>query len=300
MSEPQRNIDALLSEKRTFPPPQAFRDHAVVGDPAVYETAAADHEAFWAEQAGRLAWSRPWDSVMERDAPWVTWFKGGRLNASVNCLDRHIDAGGGDKVAFLWEGEPADARAITYAELLEEVCRLANALRALGDPQGRPGQHLPRHDPRAPDRDARVRADRRSAFGRVRRLQRRGPSGPDQRRRGQGPDHRRRRLAAWTGRPAEGERGRGGAGVPVDRARDHRAPMRERACVHRGSRPLVPRSRRRAAADVRAGGHGSGRSALPALHERHDRQAQGDRAHDRRLPDPGRRDPPDDLRHPRR
>src|SRR6266550_7866831 len=136
VSEPQRNIDALLSEQRTFPPPQAFRDHAVVGDPAVYETAAADHEAFWAEQAGRLAWSRPWDSVMERDAPWVTWFKGGRLNASVNCLDRHIEAGGGEKVAFLWEGEPGDARTITYDELLEEVCRLANALRALGIRKG--------------------------------------------------------------------------------------------------------------------------------------------------------------------
>ena len=136
MSEPQRNIDALLSEQRTFPPPQAFRDSAVVADPAVYEKAAADHEAFWAEQAGRLAWSRPWDSVMERDAPWVTWFKGGRLNASVNCLDRHIEAGGGEKVAFLWEGEPGDARTITYAELLEEVCRLANALRALGIRKG--------------------------------------------------------------------------------------------------------------------------------------------------------------------
>ena len=136
MSEPQRNIDALLSEQRTFPPPQAFRDHAVVGDPAVYETAAADHEAFWAVQAGRLAWSRPWDTVMELDAPWVTWFKGGRLNASVNCLDRHIEAGGGEKVAYLWEGEPGDARAITYAELLEEVCRLANALRALGIRKG--------------------------------------------------------------------------------------------------------------------------------------------------------------------
>ena len=211
MSEPQRNIDALLSEQRTFPPPQAFRDHAVVGDPAVYETAAADHEAFWAEQAGRLAWSRPWDSVMERDAPWVTWFKGGRLNASVNCLDRHIEAGGGDKVAFLWEGEPGDARAITYAELLEEVCRLANALRALGIRKGDRVNIYLGHDPRAPDRDARVRADRRPAFGRVRRLQRRSLAGPDQRRRGQGPDHRRRRLAPWTGRSAEGERGRGGS-----------------------------------------------------------------------------------------
>jgi acetyl-CoA synthetase len=136
VSEPPRNIDALLSELRSFPPPQAFRDRAVVRDPVIYGTAGADHEAFWAEQAGHLAWSRPWDSVMERDAPWVTWFKGGHLNASVNCLDRHVEAGGGDKIAFLWEGEPGDARTVTYTELLEEVCRLANALRSLGVRKG--------------------------------------------------------------------------------------------------------------------------------------------------------------------
>src|SRR6266571_2059062 len=136
MSEPQPNIDALLSELRSFPPPQAFRDRAIVRDPAIYETAGADHEAFWAEQAGHLAWSRPWDSVMERDAPWVTWFKGGHLNASVNCLDRHVEAGGGEKIAFLWEGEPGDALTITYTELLEQVCRLANALRSLGVRKG--------------------------------------------------------------------------------------------------------------------------------------------------------------------
>ena len=136
MSEPQRNIDALLSDLRSFPPPQAFRDRAIVRDGGIYETAAADHEAFWAEQAGHLSWSRPWDSVMERDAPWVTWFKGGHLNASVNCLDRHVEAGGGDKIAFLWEGEPGDALTITYTELLEQVCRLANALRSLGVRKG--------------------------------------------------------------------------------------------------------------------------------------------------------------------
>src|SRR5947207_2669352 len=136
VSEPQRNIDALLSEQRSFPPPQAFRDRAVVRDPAIYDAAGVDHEAFWAEQAGHLTWSRPWDAVMEQDAPWVTWFSGGRLNATVNCLDRHVEAGGGDKVAYLWEGEPGDAREITYAQLLEEVCRLANGLRSLGVRKG--------------------------------------------------------------------------------------------------------------------------------------------------------------------
>jgi acetyl-CoA synthetase len=135
-SEVTRNIEALLSEDRVFEPPPGFRDEAVAGDPAVYDRANADHEAFWAEQAGRLTWSRPWDSVMEWTPPWVTWFAGGQLNASVNCLDRHVQAGGGDKVAFYWEGEPGDTRVITYRDLLDEVSRLANALRSLGVGKG--------------------------------------------------------------------------------------------------------------------------------------------------------------------
>ena len=140
MSEPgndeARTIDALLSEDRVFEPPAGFRDRAVVRDPGVYDEANRDFEAFWAEQARELTWTRPWDTVMDWDPPWVTWFAGGQLNASVNCLDRHVDAGGGDKVAFYWEGEPGDTRVLTYRELLDEVCRLANALRSLGVGKG--------------------------------------------------------------------------------------------------------------------------------------------------------------------
>jgi acetyl-CoA synthetase len=131
-----RTIDALLSEDRFFEPPAGFRERAVVRDPGVYEEANRDFEAFWAEQARELTWTRPWDTVMDWDPPWVTWFAGGQLNASVNCLDRHVDAGGGDKVAFYWEGEPGDTRVLTYRELLDEVCRLANALRSLGVGKG--------------------------------------------------------------------------------------------------------------------------------------------------------------------
>jgi acetyl-CoA synthetase len=130
------NIDALLEEVRTFPPPPGFAGEAVVSDPAIYERAASDPEGFWADQADRLEWSRRWDSVMEWTPPFVKWFVGGTLNASVNCLDRHVRDGGGDKVAFHWEGEPGDTRTITYAGLLEEVCRLANGLRSLGVRKG--------------------------------------------------------------------------------------------------------------------------------------------------------------------
>ncbi|HEY6567269.1 MAG TPA: acetate--CoA ligase [Actinomycetota bacterium] len=136
MSEIERNIEALLSEKRVFPPPPGFADRALVSDAEIYERANADHEAFWAEQAERLTWFSHWDSVMEWDAPWVKWFSGGTLNASYNCLDRHVEAGGGDKVAFHWEGEPGDTRTITYRDLYEEVCRLANGLKSLGVGKG--------------------------------------------------------------------------------------------------------------------------------------------------------------------
>ncbi|HEX6399761.1 MAG TPA: AMP-binding protein, partial [Actinomycetota bacterium] len=135
MTDPQ-HIEALLEEGRTFAPPPAFAQRAVVPDPSIYERAARDPEGFWAEQAASLEWSRPWDTVMEWTPPFVKWFVGGRLNASVNCLDRHVRAGGGDKVAIHWEGEPGDTRTLTFAGLLEEVCRLANGLRSLGVRKG--------------------------------------------------------------------------------------------------------------------------------------------------------------------
>jgi acetyl-CoA synthetase len=136
VSDIERNIEALLSEHRIFSPSEVFRERALVDDPSIYERANADHEAFWAEQADRLTWFRRWDNVMEWSPPWVKWFTGGTLNASYNCLDRHVEAGGGDKVAYFWEGEPGDTRAITYRELLDEVSRLANALTSLGVRKG--------------------------------------------------------------------------------------------------------------------------------------------------------------------
>ncbi len=136
MAEVDQNIAALLSEERVFEPDEAFTARSVVQDRSIYERAEADPEGFWAEQADRLTWFRRWDRVMDWSPPWVTWFTGGQLNASYNCLDRHVEAGGGDKVAYYWEGEPGEERAITYRELLDEVCRFANALRALGVEKG--------------------------------------------------------------------------------------------------------------------------------------------------------------------
>ena len=136
MSDTERNIEALLSEKRVFEPSAAFVERAVISDRSIYDRAEDDPVGFWAEQAERISWFRRWDEVMERDAPWVKWFTGGTLNASYNCLDRHVEAGGGDKVAYHWEGEPGDTRTITYRDLYEETCRFANALKGLGVRRG--------------------------------------------------------------------------------------------------------------------------------------------------------------------
>jgi acetyl-CoA synthetase len=129
-------LEALLEEGRTFPPSEAFRADALVRDSTLRD-AAADPEVFWAAQASELLdWSRPWDTVLEWELPFARWFVGGQLNVAYNCLDRHVEAGHGAQVAFHWEGEPGDTRVITYAQLLDDVARAANALKALGVGKG--------------------------------------------------------------------------------------------------------------------------------------------------------------------
>jgi acetyl-CoA synthetase len=129
-------IEGLLQEDRRFPPPEGWTSRTGVTDGSLRAAAAADPEAYWAEQARRLTWMRPFTEVLEWRAPHARWFHDGTLNASVNCLDRHVDAGLGDRVAYHWEGEPGDVRTITYAELLAEVARTANALLELGVRRG--------------------------------------------------------------------------------------------------------------------------------------------------------------------
>jgi acetyl-CoA synthetase len=129
-------IEDFFAENRTFVPDERIRSSALVTDRSLYEKAAQDREAFWAAQAKELSWFEPFEKVLEWDLPFAKWFLGGRLNASYNCLDRHVEAGIGDRVAYYFEGEPGDRRTITYAELLAEVCRCANALRSLGVERG--------------------------------------------------------------------------------------------------------------------------------------------------------------------
>src|SRR3954453_9813611 len=121
---------------RRFPPSAELAGEANVG-PDVYERAAQDRRGFWADAARRLTWEKDWDEVLDwSNPPFAKWFVGGKLNVAYNCLDRHVEAGHGDQVAYHWEGEPGDSRTITYAELTAEVCKAANALLELGVQSG--------------------------------------------------------------------------------------------------------------------------------------------------------------------
>jgi acetyl-CoA synthetase len=133
----EATIEALLAEGRTFPPPPEFKKNARIVDAEIYDEAERDFEGFWARQAADLVdWVDEWHTILEWDLPFAKWFVGGKLNVSANCLDRHVAAGHGDQFAYHWEGEPGDTRTITYAQLLDEVQRAANALKSLGIRKG--------------------------------------------------------------------------------------------------------------------------------------------------------------------
>jgi acetyl-CoA synthetase len=128
---------ARLLEVERFEPPASFREHALLSNPSVYEEASRDPQAWWARQAQALDWSTPWERVLDDDnPPFYKWFVGGAINACHNCLDRHVAAGRGERVAIHWCGENGEQRDISYAELLAEVKRFASALKAQGVGKG--------------------------------------------------------------------------------------------------------------------------------------------------------------------
>ena len=138
------DIDVLLQEHRTFPPPEAFARAAHVRDGTLQDAADADLEAFWAERARALDWFTPWERVLDWRPPRARWFEGGTLNVAYNCVDRHVHAGRGSKAALVFEGEPGDRRTLTYWDLYVEVRKCANVLRSLGVGRGdRVGIYLP-------------------------------------------------------------------------------------------------------------------------------------------------------------
>jgi acetyl-CoA synthetase len=134
-NEPQA-IEALMTEDRQFPPDSSFCTRANACDPGVYERAAADPEAFWAEWARKLDWIEPFHTVCEWNPPHAKWFLGGKLNVAANCLDRHIKTARRNKAAIIFEGEPGDTRVLTYYDLWREVNRFAGVLKNLGVAKG--------------------------------------------------------------------------------------------------------------------------------------------------------------------
>ena len=132
----QETLEAALAgllERERFEPPTEFAERALLGDESLHDEAARDPEAWWARCASELDWFEPWDTVLDdSNPPFYKWFTGGKLNASHNCLDRHVDAGLGERVAFHWRGEEGEEREITYADLLRDTQRLANVLKDRG------------------------------------------------------------------------------------------------------------------------------------------------------------------------
>ena len=187
MSDAKDHIDSVLKEDRVFPPPERIRGRRLRPQPRALRRAlpALDRRSrgFWGERAAQLHWMQPWDQVLEWKPPFAKWFVGGKLNVSDNCLDRHLNGPRRNKAAIIWEGEPGDDAAIAHLPAapsrgLPVRQRAQDARRQ----EGRPRRHLHADDPRGGDRDARLRADRRHAHRRLRRLHRRGAPRPHQRR----------------------------------------------------------------------------------------------------------------------
>ncbi|MBM4069738.1 MAG: acetate--CoA ligase [Planctomycetes bacterium] len=151
-TSPASNITSVLKESRVFPPSAEFSSQAHVQSLADYEKlwqrAAADPESFWADQAETLHWFKKWDAVLEWQEPHCKWFTGGKINASYNCIDRHLEGPRKNKAAIIWEGEPGDTRILRYQDLHREVCQFASVLKKLGI---KPGDRVTLYMPMVPE-----------------------------------------------------------------------------------------------------------------------------------------------------
>ena len=139
MAETRQLEDRLeeLLDQETFAPPEEFTQSAEITDESVYEEADKDFEAFWAEQAKTLKWQKEYDQVLDwSDPPFAKWFVGGKLNVAENCVDRHVEDGNGDRVAFHWRGEEGEEEDISYSDLHRDVQKFANALKDVGVEKG--------------------------------------------------------------------------------------------------------------------------------------------------------------------
>ncbi len=281
-----------------YPPSAEFADKAnATAD--LYDEAEADRLAFWAKQANRLSWDTPFTEVLDwSGAPVAKWFVGGKLNVAYNCVDRHVEAGNGDRVAIHWEGEPlGDARSITYAELKDEVCKAANALTELGLVTG---DRVAIYMPMVPEAVVAMLACAR--LGLMHSVVFAGFSASALRARIEDAEAK---LVITT----DGQYRRGSA-VSLKDAVDEAVtgqPSVEHVLVVRRTgidvnwtdgrdlwwHETVDRRFTRA----HPGGVRLRAAAVPALHLGHHRQAQGHHAHLRRLPDPGLLHPPQRLRH---
>ncbi len=166
----ESQLEQML-EIEKFDPPEEFVKNALLNDPSVYDEAERDWQGWWVKQAKELHWFKePTEVLDDSNPPFYKWFTDGKINASYNCLDRHVEAGRGERVAFHWRGEEGEERDITYADLHRDVQKFANALKDLGVQTGRHRRHLPADDPRGRGGNARLRTHRRAAQRGVRRL----------------------------------------------------------------------------------------------------------------------------------
>ena len=289
---PSPEIENLLAESRRFPPDAAFVAQANA-TAALYEEADADFEAFWAKRAReRIDWSKPFTTTLEWDLPFAKWFTGGELNVAYNCVDRHVERGLGDKVAYHWIGEPGDTRTLTFADLKREVSKAANALKELGVGTGdRVAIYMPMIPelPIAMLACARIGAPHTVVFG--------GFSA-------EALSGRINDCGAKVLITADGGYRRGKevglkhhadealAATPTIEATHRGQAPRPRRPHGRRPRPLVARYGRPPVRGLPARPGRVGAHALPALHLGDHGQAQGHPPHHRRLP-------PRDLVHPR-